>query len=80
MVSVRSMMWDSGADHFTITRVENSRVRLKGMVHDQEVGPFKIPVEIGRRCRMGWALDFLDGFVPEWKDKIAWLQSNSRNP
>ena len=38
------------------------------MVHDQEVGPFKIPVEIIRRCRVGWALDFVDGFVPEWKD------------
>ena len=59
-------------DHFTLTRVEQGRILLRGMGRP-EVGPVAVPAEISRRCKVGWTVSGVVGRMGRsWRLLEAW--------
>lgn len=64
---------DEIEDHFTVTRVEPGKVWLEGMLDGRAVGPVEVPLEISRRCPVGWSLSGVVGRVGKrWRLVEAW--------
>lgn len=64
---------DEILDHFTLTRVEPGKVWLEGMLDGRAVGPVEVPLEISRRCQVGWAISGVVGRVGKrWRLVEAW--------
>jgi len=64
---------DEIEDHFTLTRVEAGKVWLDGMLDGRAVGPAEVPLEISRRCQVGWSISGVVGRVGKrWWLVEAW--------
>lgn len=64
---------DEVEGHFTLTRVERARVWLEGMLDGRELGPFSVPEEISRRCKVGWTISGVVGRLGRrWQIVEAW--------
>ena len=59
-------------DHFTVTRVEQGRIWLRGMGRP-DVGPVAVPAEISRRCKVGWTISGVVGRMGRsWRLLETW--------
>lgn len=64
---------DDIEDHFRLTRVEPGKLWFDGMLDGCELGPIEVPVEISRRCRVGWSISGVVGRVGKrWRIVEAW--------
>ncbi len=63
---------DEVEDYFTLTRVEPGKIWLEAM-DGSELGPIDVPVDVGRRCKVGWSISGVVGRIGKrWRIVEAW--------